>query len=82
MKTIVRMPATRSASLVWCDAFSPKASAHSFHNLLANCLGPSKSTVLESNQLSNSLIGVSLPIDYQLSDPPVCASLIGMGGVE
>jgi hypothetical protein len=27
----------------------------------------SKSTVLESNQLSNSLVGVSLPMDYQLS---------------
>lgn len=29
------MPATRSASLFWCDAFSPNARAHSFHNLLA-----------------------------------------------
>jgi hypothetical protein len=29
-----------------------------------------------------TLVGVSLPMDYQLSDPPVCASLIGMGGVE
>jgi hypothetical protein len=26
------MPATRSASLFCCDAFSPNASAHSFQN--------------------------------------------------